>query len=226
MSTTAKLSVPEYEQIVASGVFDGMNNRHIELIWGELIEMGNVARISVPEYERIIATGVFDGKNKRRIELIRGELREMTPIGSTHAMILNRLNHWSFEIGASEQAWIRVQDPVAFLPIETEPEPDLVWAVLKDYTDRNPEAADVLLLVEVADSSLRYDRGEKSEIYAAAGIKEYWLVDVNGHAIEVMRDPHDGQYRCRKTYGAGETVSPLALPRAELNVDSLFPSRK
>jgi Uma2 family endonuclease len=199
MSTTAKLSVPEYEQIVASGVFDGMNNRHIELIWGELIEMGTVAKISVPEYERIIATGVFDGKNKRRIELIRG---------------------------AGEQAWIRVQDPVAFLPIETEPEPDLVWAVLQDYTDRNPAAADVLLLVEVADSSLRYDRGEKSEIYAAAGIKEYWVVDVNGHTVEVMRDPREAQYRDRKTYSVGETISPLALLRAELNVDSLFPSRK
>jgi Uma2 family endonuclease len=224
MSTTAKLSVPEYEQIVASGVFDGMNNRHIELIWGELIEMGTVAKISVPEYERIIATGVFDGKNKRRIELIRGELREMTPIGSTHAMTLNRLNHWSFESGAGEQAWVRVQDPVAFLPIETEP--DHVWAVLQDYTDRNPAAADVLLLVEVADSSLRYDRGEKSEIYPAAGIKEYWVVDVNGHTVEVMRDPREGQYRDRKTHSVGETVSPLALPRAELNVDSLFPSRK
>ena len=66
----------------------------------------------------------------------------------------------------------------------------------------------------------------QAEIYAAAGIKDYWVVDVNGHIAEVMRDPRDGRYRSLRTYGAEETVSPLALPRAELHIDSLFPSRK
>jgi Uma2 family endonuclease len=183
--------------------------------------MSTIAKLTVPEYERIVATGVFDGKNKRRIELIWGELREMNPIGSKHAMALNRLTQWSFK-AAGERIWLRIQDPIAILSAESEPEPDLVWAKPQDYTAHNPSADDVLLLIEVAESSLDFDRDEKARLYATAGIIDYWIVNLVDHAVEVHRDPRRRRYHSVASFAAGQSVQPLALPEVRLVVDSLF----
>ena len=183
--------------------------------------MTTTAKLSVEEYERMIASGAFDGRNKRRVELIWGELREMNPIGSEHAMVLNRLNRWSFQV-AGDKFWIRVQDPVAFLNAESEPEPDLVWAKWRDYTTGNPAAEDVKLLIEVADSSLHYDRGDKAKLYAEAGIQDYWIVNLVNRTVEVRRDLAGDIYRSSQSFGRGEGVEPLILPTARLSVDLLF----
>ncbi len=186
--------------------------------------MSTLAKFTVPEYERIIATGVFD--RRRRIELIRGELRERTPTSAPHAAIVDRAVEWSHAHSRREQIRIRVQNPVAFLEVESEPEPDLVWAKRKDYSARHPAAGDVLLLIEVADSSLEYDRTEKAEIYAAAGIRDYWIVNLNYRLVEVYRDPRKSRFATIRTYGAGETIQPLAAPTASLIIDDLFASPK
>jgi Uma2 family endonuclease len=184
--------------------------------------MSMLAKLSVAEYEQIVATGIFDGRNKRRIELICGELRTMNPIGSEHAMMVDRLTAWSFAAAQREKIWVRVQNPLAFLDADSEPEPDVVWAKAKDYAPRHPGASDVLLLIEVADSSLDYDRGEKANLYATAGIREYWIVNLIDRTVEVRRDPHEGHYRSVQSFAPGTTIEPLAIPEAKLAVASLF----
>lgn len=188
--------------------------------------MSTVARFSLAEYERIVATGVFDGPNHRRLELIKGELREMTPIGAKHAEFVDRVAEWSRDNSPREHVRIRIQNPLAFLDVDSEPEPDVVWAKRKDYSVEHPEADDVLLLVEVADTSLDYDRVEKAGVYAAVGIRDYWIVNLIGGTVEVRRDPKRGQFATIRTYAAGEVVEPLAAPSVSLSVDSLFASPK
>jgi Uma2 family endonuclease len=186
--------------------------------------MSTIARFSVEEYDRIVATGAFDGKNRRRIELIRGEIREMSPIGSKHADIVAWLNIWSVENVPRDVAGIRVQSPLSLGAVESEPEPDILWVLPKRYRAAHPTSNDVILLIEVADSSLDYDRGEKAETYADAGIREYWLVNIIDRTIEVRRDPKDGEYLSEQVFAAGETLNSLGVPGVQLNVDEVFGS--
>jgi Uma2 family endonuclease len=184
--------------------------------------MSTLAKFSVVQYERMIASGAFAGKNYRRLELIRGELREMNPIGARHAMVVDQVAEWSFDSAPREKVWGRVQNPVAFADLDSEPEPDIVWAVRRNYEEGHPAGQDVLLLIEVADSSLECDRGEKSELYAEAGVQEYWIVNLVDRTIEVRREPREGRYREAQIHGAGAVVTPLAAPQASLSVNSIF----
>jgi Uma2 family endonuclease len=184
--------------------------------------MSTIAKLSLAEYERIVATGVFDSPNKRRIELIRGELREMNPIGPSHCDIVDWLNEWSLDNVRREKIRVRVQNPVAFATLDSEPEPDIVWALRKRYSRAHPTADEILLLIEVAESSLDRDRGEKAEIYAAVGIRDYWIVNLPERTIEVHRDPEADRYRTIHTFGSGEFIKPLAAPAVGLSVDELF----
>jgi Uma2 family endonuclease len=186
--------------------------------------MSTLAKLSVAEYDQIVATGVFDGRNKRRIELIWGELRAMNPIGSEHAMMVDRMLAWSIATAAHEKVWLRVQNPVAFLDADSEPEPDVVWSKQRDYGPNHPAADDILLLIEVADSSLAFDRGEKANLYATAGIRDYCIVNLVDRTVEVRRDPEEWRYRSVQSFGAGSIVESIAIPGARLSVDSLFPS--
>ncbi|HEV3415459.1 MAG TPA: Uma2 family endonuclease [Pirellulales bacterium] len=183
--------------------------------------MSTIAKLTVPGYERIVATGVFDSVNPRRIELIWGELREMNPIGAEHATAVDWLNTWSV-LAVGDDACVRDQNPLAFLPSDSEPQPDLVWAKPRKYGKRHPWAEDVLLLIEVADSSLDQDREEKAKLYATAGVLDYWIVNLVDRAVEVLRDPKSGRYRSVQSFGAGAVLQPLALAKIGLSVDSLF----
>ncbi len=90
--------------------------------------MSTLAKFSVVQYERMIASGAFAGKNHRRLELIRGELREMNPIGARHAKTVDHMAEWSFDNAPRDNVRVRVQNPVAFLDLDSEPVPDIVWA--------------------------------------------------------------------------------------------------
>jgi Uma2 family endonuclease len=186
--------------------------------------MSAIAKLSVAEYERIVATGVFDGRNKRRIELIWGELRETSPIGSEHATIVDWLNEWSVDNAPRDRVRVRVQNPVAFLPEDSEPQPDVVWAKRQNYSDHHPTADEILLLVEVADSSLDSDRDGKGKLYAAAGVLDYWIVNLVDRTVEVHRDPKKGRYQNVQSFATGASIQPLAIPDLRLSVDSLFGS--
>lgn len=184
--------------------------------------MATAAKLSLKEYERIVASGVFDWPKKRHIELIRGHLREQGPIAPDHAEVVCRLNEWSFRHVLDRAIRIRVQNPLAFANVDSEPAPDLAWVREKNYSHAHPTAADVLLVIEVAGPTIEFDRTEKAELYAEVGIQEYWIVNMIDHAIEVYREPKGGQYGTVKAFADSEVAQPMAVPAAALSYDRLL----
>jgi Uma2 family endonuclease len=162
---------------------------------------------SLEEYEHMIEAGVF--KEDARLELIRGEILEMTPIGFDHGFGVANLNRLLSRL-VGDNALVWVQSPIR-LRGSSRPEPDLV--LLRPRPDLSPQspptASDVILLVEVADTSLNYDRSTKGPLYAEAGIPEYWIVNLREGVVEVFTDPAKGAYRQTTTAKQGDH---LALP--------------
>jgi len=187
--------------------------------------MSTIARLSLAQYDRMIEHGVFDDGTQRRIEFIRGEIREMNPIGSMHEVVLDRLNEWSFENLPRRTVWVRIQSSIGLVELESAPQPDMTWVARRDYAEGRPTAADVLLVVEVAETSLRYDTGEKADLYAAAGIADYWVVNVPDRSIEVRRDPGANGYRSLQTFTGDDEIRPLAAPEIALRPAMLWPAR-
>jgi Uma2 family endonuclease len=186
--------------------------------------MSIATRITVADYERMIAEGKFDGRlNRPRIELIDGELREVSPIGTLHAMVVAILTEWSFKNLPPGKAWVWVQCPIAVTERDSVPEPDLAWVARNDYTASRPAHPDVFLLIEVADSSLKYDRGEKADLYASAGIADYWVVKIPDRCVDVFRRPEEGRYQSREVVKSPDVIHPLAFPEVLLSIGSLFP---
>lgn len=184
--------------------------------------MSTIARLSLAEYDRMIECGVFDQGRRRRLEFIRGEIREMTPIGSPHEEVVDRLTEWSYRNTAPGEFRVRVQNSIGLPELESAPEPDIAWVVADDYSGGRPKGRRVLLVIEVAESSLHYDRGEKADLYAEAGVADYWVVNLVDRTIEVHRDPVDGRYRSVETFRGGEEVHPLAKPELALRPATLW----
>jgi Uma2 family endonuclease len=170
----------------------------------------------------MIARGLFEQRAERHVELIRGALREMNPLGSLHESVVDRFVEWSFENLPQRSVWVRVQSSIGLPALQSVPEPDVTWVVRRDYRRRRPTANDVLLLVEVADSSLAYDRSEKAALYAAAGVADYWVVNARNGCLEVMRDPASDGYRSVQTVSRDDQVTPLSFPQLALDVAALF----
>src|SRR2546422_40952 len=150
-------------------------------------------RFTVAEYHRMAEVGILTEKD--RVELIDGEIVEMTPIAPRHASVVKRLTALlTSRLGA--RTIVSVQDPVQ-LSKESEPQPDVVLLRPSSdfYAEGHPEPVDTLLLIEVADTSLPYDRGVKLPRYAALGVREVWIVDVEDRAVEVCRAPTASGYR-------------------------------
>jgi len=174
---------------------------------------------TVDEYYRMAEVGIL--KPNERVELLAGEIVPMNPIGSPHAWCVNRL----VGIFAPRSGEIRlgVQNPIR-LDDRSEPEPDLVVLRPETSTDSHPRPADVLLVVEVADSSLAYDRGVKAPLYALEGIPELWIADLGGERVEVYREPSPSGYRLVQVFGRGQGMSPLFAPDLTIEVDAIFGS--
>ena len=177
-------------------------------------------RFNVDEFARMGEAGVFTEDD--RVELIDGEVLEMSPIGSPHAGTVNRLNELLVTRLAG-RANVIVQNPIR-LDRHTEPQPDLVVARRRKdfYTDRHPEPADVLLVIEVADSSLRYDRTEKAPRYARAGIPETWLVDIQADTVTVYADPGPEGYARQQVRRRGDRIAAASVPVPGLAVDDIL----
>lgn len=143
----------------------------------------------------------------RHIELIDGHLYEMSPIGSQHAACVDRLTRL-FVRAVDDHAIVRVQNPI-ILPPNSEPEPDVALLRPRDdgYASRHPRAKDVLLVVEVADSSLTFDQEVKVPMYAHASIPQVWVVALDEDCVHTYRDPDGGAYMSQHTYTHEETVS-------------------
>lgn len=180
-------------------------------------------RWTLEEYDRAAALGGL--VPEMRVELLDGLVVDKMPNNPPHAFPIAWLNE--FFAGASAGRWtLRCQLPVRLPAQRSEPEPDL--ALLRPpasaYRRRHPEPADVLLLVEVADSSLAVDRGEKLALYARAGIPEYWIVNVLARTVEIHREPDSaaGRYGAVREARPGETLAPAAFPDDALPVADLF----
>ncbi len=176
-------------------------------------------RFSVQEYEQMIKAGVFD--EDARLELIDGELIPMSPIGPDHAGHTIRLNRLlARQVG--EQALVSIQNPLQLARSEPQPDLMLLRPRADDYTRSHPKPADVLLLVEVADSSLEFDQSIKLRLYAQAKIPEVWLVNLLDRWVEIYRGPGARGYKDKRTAGLKETLSPLALPKVTVKVREIL----
>ena len=174
----------------------------------------------VHEYHRMAEAGILDEDD--RVELIEGEIVQMSPIGSRHQGCVNRLARLLFEFAGRDYV-VHVQGPVR-LNERSEPQPDL--ALLKPrsdfYSDRHPTPEDVLLLIEVSETSADYDREVKLPLYAGAGIAEVWIVDLGARTIEVCADPRRNAYETVTAARRGETVASPSVPEFSLRVDDIF----
>jgi Uma2 family endonuclease len=177
-------------------------------------------RISVDRYRKMVETGVLTEYD--RIELIDGDMINMAPIGPNHAAVTARLNRL-FVLSAGDSAIVSPGGPIK-LGEYSEPQPDLM--LLKPradfYAAQIPTPPDVLLLVEVSDSSLAFDQSIKRALYARHGVAEYWVVDLPGQCIHVYCEPTADGYAETLKRGQTDTVSPRAMPAVRFAAGTLF----
>ncbi len=174
---------------------------------------------TVDEYHRMAEAGVL--REDDRIELIEGEIVEMSPIGPGHARCVNRLTAMLVPV-AEGRAIVSVQNPVR---LSERSEPQLDLSVLRwrdDFYPEGPTPADVLLVIEVAASSLLFDQRVKVLLYARAGIPEVWVVDLDAGQVEVHTGASGGGYRDVRIVGSGDVLEPPGLAGLALDVGALF----
>ena len=174
-------------------------------------------RLTVDQYHRMAEVGLLSAD--ARVELIEGEIVDMAPIGGVHAAVVDMLSELLIE--QTRRAFIvRTQGPVALSPF-SEPQPDI--AILKRradwYRSSAPTPDDVLLIIEVSDATLRFDRGAKAKLYARHGVPEYWVVDLVHRRILVFRNPRKGEYAEESAVVSGKLCAaarPIEIDPAEL----------
>ena len=174
-------------------------------------------RFTVDEYDRLAQAGVLTQCD--RVELLDGEIVEMTPIGDRHASVVARMSD-VFAARLGERCIVWGQNPVGFRVARSVPQPDVTLLRRRAdfYATGRPGPEDVLLLVEVMDSSAETDRGVKLALYARAGVREVWLADLTADALEVYRRPAASGYRDARVLRRGDGVSPQAFPDPTLTV--------
>lgn len=172
---------------------------------------------TVEEYHLIGKAGILSKDD--RIELIEGELLQMAAIGTRHASSVRRLARLCSQI-PENFAIFDVQNPVQ-LSERTEPQPDVILLKTRAdyYSTAHPTPSEVLLLIEVADSSIDYDKDVKIPIYARSGIQEVWIVNLPENCLEVYRQPTTNGYSLTLRFWRGEEVSPLTFPELKVSVD-------
>jgi Uma2 family endonuclease len=177
-------------------------------------------RFTVDDYHRLAAVGIL--MEDDRVELVDGDIVTMSPIGARHAGCVTQLEAYLHR-SIGDVAQIRAQNPLQ-LGTDGEPEPDI--AVVRPradyYKQAHPTPMDVFMLMEVADSSLDYDRSVKLPLYAGAQIRETWLVDLEGGAVERHTNPVDGSYRLLLRAGRGETVESTTVPGLVFRVEDVL----
>lgn len=177
-------------------------------------------RFTIEEYYQMAQAGILAGDE--RVELLDGEIVEMAPISSRHAACVDRLNRL-FSRLVGERALVRVQNPIR-LGQHTEPQPDVALVRPRPdfYAQAHPRPEDILLVIEVAETSLDVDRGIKGPLYAGAGIPEMWLVALSQEYIEVNREPTPQGYRDVRRFQRGQQLRPVMIPEQALSVDDIL----
>jgi Uma2 family endonuclease len=179
-------------------------------------------RLNVSQYHQMNEAGILSEND--RVELINGQIIEMSPIGRRHAACVDRINRLFSNI-LGIKVIVSVKNPIILNNL-SEPEPDI--ALLQPradfYESGHPQPKDIFLLIEVADSSLEYDREVKIPLYASSGITEVWLVDIYEQVIIIYRYPSEDGYSEMQTLSRGEKMSIQAFPEINLVVDDILGS--
>lgn len=219
-------TVDDYHRMVAAGLFD-----KIEFLCGDVMLTGGVVRPyhwTLEDYEQLIALGLLEGKH---VELMQGDIVTMAPMGEPHALTIMQLTYaLVVHFNPNTGYHLRAQMPFALPPLTCEPEPDIAIVPLHGPTNATGRPTSALLLVEVAESSLSYDRDHKGPLYAAAGIQEYWLVNLPARCLEVYRQPAPDptsfsgwRYQDVQRLQDGDQVSLLAAPAVRIAISDILP---
>jgi Uma2 family endonuclease len=176
-------------------------------------------RFTVDEYYKLIDLGMLHDYEKA--EIIDGELIRTMTIGDRHAQIVNKLTKILIK-NVSDDILVSIQNPLR-LTDYTEPEPDVVLADLTKYDgSRHPRPAETLLVIEVSDSTLKYDRDTKLPLYAESGIKEVWLINLPKNLVEIHTNLSDEVYQTVKLFKRGETIKSNIIPDLEIEVNKIL----
>ncbi|MBD2457814.1 Uma2 family endonuclease [Nostoc sp. FACHB-87] len=177
-------------------------------------------KFTVPQYHKMIESGILTEDD--RVQLIRGEIVEMSPIGTKHAACVKCLNK-ILSTKLRDRVLIAIQDPVE-LNDNSQPQPDVALLKPRDdfYADAHPQPQDILLLIEVADSTIIYDREEKIPLYAEANIIAVWLIDINEQVVEVYQQPTATGYQHIQKFSGGEILSIPGFSDVTITVNEIF----
>src|SRR5262245_16999257 len=177
-------------------------------------------RFTADDYQRMGEAGILRAED--RVELVDGEIVSMTPIGPRHMACVDRATR-VFVTAMGDAAIVRVQGSVR-LDLYSEPEPDIVLLEPRQdyYATRMAGPADILLLLEVAESSIDIDRDVKLKLYARSGVHEYWILDLNEDVLTCFDEPAGDAYERVRHYQHGQSVAPLLLPGCMVAVDDLL----
>ena len=226
LSPKARLfTVKEYDSMIEHGILT--TNDPVELLNGEIIYKADYGPwagtrpFSIKEYDAMIEHGILTTND--RVELLNGVIIEQMPKGSKHSSSNDRAARFFYRT-LGDRVVVRNQNPIC-LDDFSEPEPDLVLAFPdpRDYSDHHPTPAEILLVIEVSDTTLSLDRNTKAVNYAQAGIPQYLLFNVAARAIEDYRDPAPDGYRTKQTHTAGKSFNLVSFPELNINAADLLP---
>jgi Uma2 family endonuclease len=180
--------------------------------------------LTTAEYYQMIENGII--QEGERVELISGQILTMAAKGTRHSVSTTTLIA-ELSMVIQRRAIIRCQDPIT-LSNNSEPEPDIVIARLREdnYVDSHPSPADIILVIEVADSTIKFDREIKAPLYATAGIIEYWIVNLTDDRLEIYRQPEGSIYTDIKIITPPRSINLPQFPEIKLNISGFFPAQK
>ena len=220
--------VKQYYALAEAGIL--APDERVELLDGRITNKGPLPDctpgefqnrlFTVDEYYAMAEAGILSPDE--RVELLEGRIYLMSPVGSLHAACVDRLNQWLTRHVAGK-AIVRIQSPI-HLGGCTEPEPDVVLLKRRDdfYAQAHPTPADVLLAIEVADSTLAADRATKLPLYARHGIREAWIVNLPESCVELYSEPTPEGYRRSERRRRGQALSVPAFPDVSLSIDDVL----
>ncbi len=183
-----------------------------------------IRSLTSADYYQMMESGII--REGEKVELILGQIFTMAVKGTRHTLSTRKLFKQLLAL-IGDQADVQSQDPIS-LPNHSEPEPDIVIARLRsdDYIDSHPAPADTILVIEVADSSIKFDRDTKAPLYAAAGISEYWIVNLIDNRLEIYRQPEGSIYAKIEIITPPRSINLPQFPEIVVHISDFFPAQK
>jgi Uma2 family endonuclease len=183
-----------------------------------------IRQLTSTEYYGMMQSGII--REGERVELILGQIFTIAAKGTRHTVSTTRLLKELLML-VGERTIVRCQDPIT-LPNNSEPEPDIVIARLRsdDYVNSHPSPEDIILVIEVADSTIKFDRDTKAPLYAAAGIGEYWIINLVDDRLEIYRQPEGNIYTSIEIVTPPRSIRLSQFPEILLNISDFFPASK